>query len=93
MDTRVKPAYDEMRRPQLLGASYGNIGFTAPVLIDIDDRGVAQVILNRPERNNAYDGDLIQALLERARRTGKSQTGCAPPSSAAPDGISRPAPI
>jgi len=35
----------------------------APVLLKVDDRGVAQVILNRPERNNAYDGDLIQALL------------------------------
>ena len=36
---------------------------TSPILLNIDDRGVAQVILNRPERNNAYDGDLIQALL------------------------------
>jgi methylglutaconyl-CoA hydratase len=34
-----------------------------PILLDIDDRGVARVVLNRPERNNAYDGDLIQALL------------------------------
>jgi len=34
-----------------------------PVLHDIDQRGVAQVVLNRPERNNAYDGALIQALL------------------------------
>jgi methylglutaconyl-CoA hydratase len=36
---------------------------TAPVLLDIDSRGVARVTLNRPERNNAYDGDLIRALL------------------------------
>ncbi len=36
---------------------------TTPVLFDIDGRGVARVTLNRPERNNAYDGDLIQALL------------------------------
>jgi methylglutaconyl-CoA hydratase len=35
----------------------------APILLDIDGRGVARVILNRPERNNAYDGELIQALL------------------------------
>ncbi len=35
----------------------------APILLDIDSRGVAQVVLNRPERNNAYDGDLIGALL------------------------------
>jgi methylglutaconyl-CoA hydratase len=36
---------------------------TSPVLLDVDSRGVARVVLNRPERNNAYDGDLIQALL------------------------------
>ena len=35
----------------------------APILLDVDERGVAQVVLNRPERNNAYDGALIQALL------------------------------
>ena len=34
-----------------------------PVLLDIDQRGVAHVMLNRPERNNAYDGALIHALL------------------------------
>lgn len=33
-----------------------------PVLIEIDQRGVAHVTLNRPERNNAYDGALIAAL-------------------------------
>jgi methylglutaconyl-CoA hydratase len=44
-----------------------------PVLLDIDARGVAQLVLNRPERNNAYDGALIAALsaaldtLERTR--------------------------
>jgi len=36
---------------------------TGPVLLDIDTRGVAKVVLNRPERNNAYDGELIAALL------------------------------
>ncbi len=35
----------------------------APVILDIDGRGVAHLILNRPERNNAYDGALIAALL------------------------------
>jgi methylglutaconyl-CoA hydratase len=34
-----------------------------PVLFDIDRRGVARVTLNRPDRNNAYDGALIAALL------------------------------
>jgi methylglutaconyl-CoA hydratase len=34
-----------------------------PVLWSIDARGVATVVLNRPEVNNAYDGDLIQGLL------------------------------
>jgi len=36
---------------------------TSSVLLDVDSRGVARVVLNRPERNNAYDGALIQALL------------------------------
>lgn len=35
----------------------------APLLLDIDGRGVARVALNRPERNNAYDGELIRTLL------------------------------
>jgi len=35
----------------------------APVLLEVDARGVARVTLNRPERNNAYDGGFIQALL------------------------------
>ena len=36
---------------------------TSPILLDIDSRRVAHVVLNRPERNNAYDGELIGALL------------------------------
>jgi len=36
---------------------------SGPVLWDMDGRGVASVVLNRPELNNAYDGDLIQGLL------------------------------
>jgi methylglutaconyl-CoA hydratase len=45
-----------------------------PVLWSIDARGVATVCLNRPERNNAYDGALIAGLhaaldaLARERR-------------------------
>ena len=34
------------------------------VLTKIDARGVATVILNRPEVNNAYNGDMIQALID-----------------------------
>lgn len=37
---------------------------TAPVLCDIDGRGVATVTLNRPEVNNAYNGEMVQALLD-----------------------------
>lgn len=37
---------------------------TGPVLWDVDARGVARVVLNRPEVNNAYNGDLIDAVLE-----------------------------
>jgi methylglutaconyl-CoA hydratase len=36
---------------------------TGPVLWNLDERGVATVTLNRPEVNNAYNGELIQGLL------------------------------
>lgn len=36
---------------------------SGPVLWEFDARGVATVTLNRPEVNNAYNGDLIQGLL------------------------------
>ena len=34
-----------------------------PVLWSVDEQGVARVVLNRPEVNNAYNGDLIEGLL------------------------------
>jgi methylglutaconyl-CoA hydratase len=37
---------------------------SAPVLHATDARGVATVTLNRPEVGNAYDGDMIQGLLD-----------------------------
>lgn len=37
---------------------------TGPVLWEVDGRGVARVVLNRPEVNNAYNGELIDAVLE-----------------------------
>jgi methylglutaconyl-CoA hydratase len=36
---------------------------SGPVLWSVDERGVADLVLNRPEVNNAYDGALIEALL------------------------------
>jgi methylglutaconyl-CoA hydratase len=36
---------------------------SGPVLWDVDGRGVATVTLNRPEVNNAYDGELIEGVL------------------------------
>ena len=39
-----------------------------PVLWSVDERGVASVVLNRPEVNNAYDGDLVRGLLEAIDR-------------------------
>lgn len=38
------------------------------VLFDIDTRGVATVTLNRPTVNNAYDGALIDGLIETFSR-------------------------
>ena len=37
------------------------------VKLDIDKRGVAWVTLNRPEKNNAYNSEMIEALLNGAR--------------------------
>lgn len=34
------------------------------VLLDVDARGIATVTLNRPEVNNAYNGDVIQGLID-----------------------------
>jgi len=36
---------------------------SGPVLWSVDERGVATVVLNRPEVNNAYDGTLVDGLL------------------------------
>lgn len=38
------------------------------VLCEIDSRGVAYVRLNRPQVNNAYDGDMVEALLNGTRQ-------------------------
>jgi methylglutaconyl-CoA hydratase len=37
---------------------------TKPVLASLDSRGVASVTLNRPDVNNAYNGAMIEGLLE-----------------------------
>lgn len=42
----------------------------AIVKTEIDARGVATVTLNRPERNNAYNGEMIDALLHGAAALG-----------------------
>jgi methylglutaconyl-CoA hydratase len=34
------------------------------VLLDIDTRGVATVTINRPEVNNAYNSEMIQAMID-----------------------------
>ena len=36
---------------------------SGPVLWRVDERGVARVTLNRPEVYNAYNGEMIEALL------------------------------
>jgi methylglutaconyl-CoA hydratase len=36
---------------------------SGPVLWSVDPRGVATIVLNRPEVNNAYDGTLVDGLL------------------------------
>jgi len=41
-----------------------------PVLSTTDGRGVATVTLNRPRVNNAYNGDMIEGLLDAIGRLG-----------------------
>ena len=40
------------------------------VLCDIDARGVATISINRPNVNNAYNGEVIDALLNGAKTLG-----------------------
>ena len=46
---------------------------TGPVLWTIDGRGVAAVTLNRPEVNNAYNGELIDGLLAAIDALGRAE--------------------
>ena len=49
-----------------------------PVLCEIDGRGVASVTLNRPRVNNAYDGALIDGLIETfSRLAARPEVRCA----------------
>ncbi len=43
------------------------------VLTDIDARGVATVTLNRPQVNNAYNGEMVEALLAGAKALGADE--------------------
>ena len=40
-----------------------NLDKDGAVLLEVDERKVASVILSRPAVNNAYDGDFIQSML------------------------------
>ncbi|MBM85976.1 MAG: enoyl-CoA hydratase [Rhodospirillaceae bacterium] len=44
------------------------------VLLDVDHRGIATVTLNRPEVNNAYNGDVIQALIDGTAKCAEDDT-------------------
>jgi methylglutaconyl-CoA hydratase len=44
-----------------------------PVLWSVNTRGVARVTLNRPEVNNAYNGELIQGLLDALDALGSAR--------------------
>jgi len=46
---------------------------TGPVLWSVDARGVASVTLNRPEVNNAYNGELIGGLLAALDALGNAE--------------------
>jgi methylglutaconyl-CoA hydratase len=46
---------------------------SGPVLWSVDARGVASVVLNRPEVNNAYNGEMIQGLLGAIDALGQAE--------------------
>ena len=46
----------------------------APILTSLDARGVATVTFNRPEVNNAYNGDFIQGVLKGMDDLGKEKS-------------------
>ena len=46
----------------------------SPVLSTVDDRGVVTVTFNRPEVNNAYSGELIEAVLAGLGRIEQSDS-------------------
>jgi len=60
------------------------------VLLDVDARGVATVVLNRPTVNNAYDHELIAGLLA-ALMSSKATRNCGLSFSRVMAAISRPA--
>ena len=45
---------------------------TGPVLWSVDARGIATVTLNRPEVNNAYNGELIKGVLAALEALGNA---------------------
>jgi methylglutaconyl-CoA hydratase len=44
------------------------------VLVDIDARGIATVTLNRPDVNNAYDGQMVDMLRNGAKQLGQDDS-------------------
>lgn len=46
---------------------------TGPVLWSVDARGIATLVLNRPEVNNAYNGELIDGLLAAIDALGSAE--------------------
>lgn len=46
---------------------------SSPILTSIDARGVATVTFNRPEVNNAYNGDFIQGVLTGLDNLGREK--------------------
>jgi methylglutaconyl-CoA hydratase len=67
-------APDPADRNTLTGSLAMNASNTSgPVLWETDARGVATVTLNRPEVNNAYNGDLIQGVLNALDALGNAK--------------------
>src|SRR5918911_419242 len=59
--------------PEFARCAMASSNETGPVLWSVDARGIATLVLNRPEVNNAYNGELIDGLLAAIEALGSAE--------------------
>lgn len=53
---------------ELTKPASADLSSAPPALVSVDARGVAWVVLNRPEANNAYNGEMLEMVLAAVRQ-------------------------